>query len=141
VRVSPFVIATVLVLNVGCGHRADSLKVNAPIPAEDVQEICAVVRVETSEPISEISAVETEAHVPGITPRQYFVPGKDGTPETMHPCPDRVWVFTHPAQGAPLWFDLHKKDSKWTIVKTERVTYRKEPSPIDAANSESVRSR
>jgi hypothetical protein len=126
VRASPFVISTVLAFVVGCSHRADGLKINAPISSEDVQEICAVVRAASSEPISEISEVTTEAYVPGVTPRQVVVTSANGERHeaTEYPCPDRVWVFTHHAQGSPLWFDIHKKDNKWTIVKTEMVTYR-----------------
>ena len=126
VRASSFVIAIMLALLVGCSHGADDLKVNAPILSEDVQEICALVRVATSEPISEISEVTTEAHIPDVTPRQVVSIAANGERHetTLYPCPDRVWVFTHPAQGSPLWFDIHKKDAKWIIVKTERVTYR-----------------
>ena len=111
---------------VGCSHHADALKVKAPISSQDVQEICALVRVKTSEPISEISEVTTEACIPGVTPRQVVSIAANGEryETSMYPSPDRVWVFTHPAQGSPLWFDIHKKDSKWIIVKTERVTYR-----------------
>jgi hypothetical protein len=124
-RASFVVIATVVALVAGCSQIADDPKVNAPISPEDVQEIGALVRAATSEPISEISEVTTEAYMPGVTPRQVLVSGKDGKHETtMYPCPDRVWVFTHPAEGSPLWFDIHKKDSKWTIVKTERMTDR-----------------
>lgn len=85
-----------------------------------------LVRAETSEPISEISEVTTEAYIPGVTPRQVVSIAANGERHetTMYPSPDRVWVFTHPSQGPPPWFDIHKKDSKWTIVKTERVTYR-----------------
>ena len=124
-RAFPVVIATLVASFVGCRVLADDPKVNASISPKDVQEICALVRAATSEPISEISEVTTEAYIPGVTPRQVVSSGKDGTHETtMYPCPDRVWVFTHPAQGAPLWFDVHKKDGKWSVVKTERVTYR-----------------
>jgi hypothetical protein len=126
VRASPFVIVAVLALIVGCSQRAEGLKVNAPISSEDMQEICALVRVATSEPISEISEVTTEAYISGVTPRQEVTIAANGERHetTKYPCPGRVWVFTHPAQGSPLWFDIYKKDSKWTIVKTERVTYR-----------------
>ena len=122
-RASPVVVvATLVALLVGCRPLANDPKVDAPISPEDVQEISAVVRAATSEPISQISEVTTEAYIPGVTPRQVVSSGKDGTHETtMYPCPDRVWVFTQPAQGSPLWFDIHKKDDKWTIVKTERV--------------------
>lgn len=105
---------------------AEDPKVNAPISPEDVQEICALVRVATSEPILEISEVTTEAYIPGVTPRQVVVISANGERHeaTEYSCLDRVWVFTHPAQGSPLWFDIHKKDNKWTILKTERMTNR-----------------
>ena len=111
---------------VGCRARADDPKVNAPILPRDVQEICALVRAETSEPFSEISEVTTEAYTPGVTPRQVVSIAANGERDeaTMYPCPDRVWVFTHPAKSSPLWLDIQKKDGQWTIVKTERVTYR-----------------
>src|ERR1043165_7234575 len=121
----------VLFLAVGClsachPHRNAGPKVRAPISAEDVRQICALVRIETGEPISEISEVTTEAYIPGVTPQQSVTISANGErhESTMYPCPDRVWVFTQPAQGTPLWFDVHKKEGKWTIVKTERVTYR-----------------
>jgi hypothetical protein len=118
-------VATLAAFLVGCGPVVDDSKVDAPISPEDVQEIRGLVRVATSEPISRISEVTTEAYIPGVTPRQVVSSGKDGTHETtMYPCPDRVWVFTHPAQGSPLWLDIHKKDNRWTIVKTERMTNR-----------------
>jgi hypothetical protein len=125
-RAFPVVIATLVALLVGCRAFADDPKVTAPISSKDVQDICALVRAATSEPISEISEVTTEAYIPGVTPRQVVSITADGERHetTMYPCPDRVWVFTHPAQGSPLWLDIHKKDSKWTIAKTERVTYR-----------------
>src|SRR5262245_9494871 len=115
-RAFPFVIATGFALVVGCSHRADGLKINAPVSSEDVQEICALVRVATSEPISEISEVTTEAYIPSVTPRQVVNIAANGQRHeaTNYLCPDRVWVFTHPAQGSPLWFDVHKKDNKWT---------------------------
>jgi hypothetical protein len=125
-RASPAVVATVVALLVGCGPVADDPKVNAPISPEDVQEVCALVRAETSEPISQISEVTTEAYTPGVTPRQVVVTSANGERHetTQYLCPDRVWVFTRPAQGSPLWFDIHKKDNKWAIVKTERMTNR-----------------
>jgi hypothetical protein len=117
------VIAAVVALVVGCRPLADGPKVNAPISPKDVQEIGALVRAATSEPISEISEVTTEAYISGVTPRQTVVISANGERHetTNYPCPDRVWVFTRPARGAPLWFDIHKKDNKWTILKTERV--------------------
>jgi hypothetical protein len=126
VRAFPFVIATVFALSVGCSHRTDELKVNAPIAPEDVQDICALVRAATSEPISQISEVTTEAYIAGVTPRQTVSIAANGErhESTMYPCPDRVWVFTHPAKSFPLWLDIQKKEGKWTIVKTERMTYR-----------------
>ena len=69
-RASPVVVAILVALLVGCRARADDPKVNAPISPEDVREICALVSAETSEPISEISEVTTEAYTPGVTPRQ-----------------------------------------------------------------------
>jgi hypothetical protein len=125
-RASPVLLAVLAALFFGCRARADDPKVTAPISPHDVQKICALVRAETTEPISEISEVTTEAPIAGVTPRQTVSIAANGERHetAMYPCPDRVWVFTHPAQGAPLWFDLHKKDEKWTIVKTERVTYR-----------------
>jgi hypothetical protein len=125
-RASPVVIAVLVALLVGCRARADDPKVNAPVSPQDVQEICVLVRTATSEPISEISEVTTEAYIPDVTPRQVVSVAANGERHetTMYPCPDRVWVFTHPAQGSPLWFDVQKKDGKWAIVKTERVTYR-----------------
>jgi hypothetical protein len=125
-RASPVVVAILVALLVGCRARADDPKVNAPILPEDVREICALVSAETSEPISEISEVTTEAYTPGVTPRQVVSIAANGERHetTMYPCPDRVWVFTHPAKGSPLWLDIQKKEGKWTIAKTERVTYR-----------------
>ena len=122
----PVFLAILVTLLVGCRARADDPKVNATISPQDVKEICALVRVATSEPISEISEVTTEAPIPGVTPRQVVSIAANGDRHetAMYLCPDRVWVFTHPAQGSPLWFDIHKKDEKWIIVKTERVTYR-----------------
>jgi len=116
----------VVVLVAGCSALADDPKVTAPISPKDVQEVCALVRAATSEPISEISEVTTEAYIPGVTPRHVVSIAANGERHetTMYRCPDRVWVFTHPEQGSPLWFDIYKKDSKWSIVKTERVTYR-----------------
>jgi SHS2 domain-containing protein len=122
-----FIIFAILVVSlVGCRARADAPKVSAPVSPDDVQEICAVVRAQTTESISEISEVTTEAYIPGVTPRQTVSIAANGErhESTMYPCPDRVWVFTHPPQGAQLWFDVQKKEGKWTIVKTERVTYR-----------------
>jgi hypothetical protein len=125
-RASPAVVAILVAILVGCRARADDPKVNAPISPEDVREICVLVSAETSEPISEISEVTTEAYVPGVTPRQVVSIAADGERHetTMYPCPDRVWVFTHPAKDSPLWLDIQKKEGKWAIVKTERVTYR-----------------
>ena len=91
-RAARAIVAVLVALLVGCGARADDPKVDAPVSPEDVREICALVRAQTTEPIESISEVVTEAFVPGVTPR--------------------------------LWFDIQKKDGKWTIVKTERVTYR-----------------
>lgn len=123
---APVVAASLVALLVGCGARADDPKVMAPVSPEDVREICALVRAQTTEPIESISEVETEAYVPGVTPRHSTQIGPNGERKetTVYPCPDRVWVFTRPPQGAQLWFDIHKTDGKWTIVKTERVTYR-----------------
>ena len=125
-RASSIIITVLVASLVGCRTRADEPKVNAPVSPNDVQQICAVVRAQTTEPISEISEVTTEAYVPGVTPRQTVSIAANGERHetTMYPCPDRVWVFTHPPQGSQLWFDVQKKDGKWTIVKTERVTYR-----------------
>ncbi len=125
-RASPVVVAILVALLVGCRARADDPKVSAPISAEDVREICALVSTQTSEAISEIAEVTTEAYVPGVTPRQVVSIAADGERHetTIYPCPDRVWVFTHPAKGSPLWFDIQKKEGKWALVKTERVTYR-----------------
>ena|SRR5438105_9647846 len=125
-RASPVVVGVLTALLVGCRAHADGPKVNAPISQQDAQEICALVRAETSEPISEISEVTTEAYIPGVTPRQVVSIAANGERHetSMYPCPDRVWVFTHPAKGSPLWLDIQKKESKWAIVKTERVTYR-----------------
>ena len=125
-RAAPIAVAILVALLAGCGARADDPKVNAPISPEDVREICALVRAETSEPIDSISEVETEAYVPGVTPRHStrIAPNGERQETTMYPCPDRVWVFTRPPQGAQLWFDIQKKEGKWAIVKTERVTYR-----------------
>jgi hypothetical protein len=125
-RTSPVLLAVLAALFFGCRARADDPKVTAPISPQDVQKICALVRAETTEPISEISEVTTEAPIAGVTPRKTVSIAANGERHetAMYPCPDRVWVFTHSAQGSPLWFDLHKKDEKWTIVKTERVTYR-----------------
>jgi hypothetical protein len=126
VRASPVLVAVLAALFVGCRARANDPKVTAPISPQYVQEICALVRAETTEPISEISEVTTEAPIACVTPRKTVSIAASGERHetAMYPYPDRVWVFTHPAQGSPLWFDLHKKDEKWTIVKTERVTYR-----------------
>ena len=125
-RAAPVIIAILVALLAGCSARADDPKINAPISPRDVQEICALVRAQTSERISEISEVTTEAYVPGVTPRQVVSIAANGERHetTMYPCPDRVWVFTHPAQGSPLWLDIQKKEGKWTMVKTKRVTYR-----------------
>src|SRR4051812_13243971 len=125
-RVSSIIVAVLLASLLGCRDRADDPKVNAPISPDDVREICAVVRGQTTERISEISEVTTEAYIPDVTPRQSVSIAANGErhESTMYPCPDRVWVFTHPPQGAQLWFDVQKKEGKWTIVKTERVTYR-----------------
>ncbi len=125
-RASPVVVAILVASLVGCRARDDDPKVNAPISPEDVREICALVSAETSEPISEISEVTTEAYIPGVTPRQVVSVAADGERHetTMYPCPDRVWVFTHPAKSSPLWLDIQKKEGKWAIVKTERVSYR-----------------
>jgi hypothetical protein len=127
-RASPVVGAILVALLAGCGARAESPKVTAPISPEDVQEICALVRAETREPIELISEVETEAYVPDVTPRHSvrIAPNGERHETTMYPCPDRVWVFTHPAQGPQLWFDIHKKEGKWTIVKMEKVTHRRD---------------
>jgi hypothetical protein len=124
-RAFPVVVALVALL-AGCRAHADDPKVNAPISPQDVREICALVSAETSEPISEISEVTTEAYIPDVTPRQVISIAADGERRetTMYPCPDRVWVFTRPAKSSPLWLDLQKKEAKWAIVKTERVTYR-----------------
>lgn len=125
-RASSIIVAISVASLVGCGVRADDPKVTAPVSPQDVQEICALVRAETTEPISEISEVTTEAYIPGVTPRQVVTVAANGERHetAMYLCPDRVWVFTRPPQGSQLWFDVHKKDGKWTIVKTERVTYR-----------------
>ena len=124
-RAAP-IIAVLVVLLAGCGARADGPKVTAPISPEDVREISALVRTETSEPLESISEVETEAYVPGVTPRRSVRTGPNGERQetTMYAFPDRVWVFTRPQSGPQLWLDIHKKDGKWTIVKTERVIYR-----------------
>ncbi len=125
-RAAPL-IAVLVALLVGCGGaRADGPKVIAPISPDDVREIAALVRTQTSEPLESILEVETEAYVPGVTPRQSvrIDPNGERQEVTMYPCPDRVWVFTQPPRGPQLWLDIHKKDGKWTIVKTERVTYR-----------------
>jgi hypothetical protein len=125
-RASSLIVSILVASLLGCRARADDPKVNAPVTPEDVREICAVVRGQTTEPISEISEVTTEAYVPGVTPRQTVTIAANGErhESTMYPCPDRVWVFTRPPQGAQLWLDVQKKEGKWTIVKTERVTYR-----------------
>jgi hypothetical protein len=125
-RASSIIVAIFVASLLGCRARADDPKVNAPISPADVREICAVIRGQTTEPISEISEVTTEAYVPGVTPRQTVTIAANGERHecTIYPCPDRVWVFTRPPQGAQLWFDVQKKEGKWTIVKTERVTYR-----------------
>jgi hypothetical protein len=125
-RASTVVLAILVASLVGCRARADDPKVNAPISPEDVHEICTVVQAATTEPISEISEVTTEAYTPGVTPRQVVSIAANGERHetTMYPCPDRVWVFTHPGKGSPLWLDVQKKEGKWAIVKTERVTYR-----------------
>jgi hypothetical protein len=125
-RASSVLLAALAALFVGCGARADDPKVTAPILPQDVQKICALVRAETTEPIAEISEVTTDAPIAGVSPRKTVNIATNGERQetAMYPCPDRVWVFTHPAQGAPLWFDVQKKDEKWAIVKTERVTYR-----------------
>jgi hypothetical protein len=125
-RAAPTIVAMLLALLVGCGARADGPKITAPISPEDVREISAMVRAETSEPLESIAEVETEAFVPGVTPRHSVRIGPNGERQevTMYPSPDRVWVFTQPPRGAQLWLDIHKKDGKWTIVKKERVTYR-----------------
>ena len=119
-------IAILVALLVGCGARADRPKITAPISPEDVREISALVRAETTDPIESIAEVETEVFVPGVTPRHAVRIGPNGERQeaTMYPSPDRVWVFTQPPRGAQLWFDIHKKDGTWIIVKTERVTYR-----------------
>ena len=124
-RAAP-IIAVLVVLLVGCGARADGPKVTAPISPEDVREISVLVRTHTSEPLESISEVETEAYVPGVTPRHSVRTGPNGERQetTMYPSPDRVWVFTRPPSGPQLWLDIHKKDGKWMIVKTERVSYR-----------------
>jgi hypothetical protein len=126
VRALSFVMAAVCAFVAGCNQRHVQLKVNAPISAGDVQEICALVRAQTSEPIAEIGEVTTEAYIPGVTPRQTVSIAANGERHetAIYPCPGRVWVFTHPPHGTPLWFDVYRKDGKWTIVKTERVTYR-----------------
>jgi hypothetical protein len=126
VRALPVVLAILIASLVGCRVRVGGPKVNAPISAEDVREICALVRAETSESISEISEVTTEAYTPGVTPQQVVSIAANGErhDSIMYPCPDRVWVFTRPAKGSPLWLDIQKKERKWAIVKTERMTYR-----------------
>jgi hypothetical protein len=125
-RASSIILSMLVVSLAGCRARADDPKVNAPVSPDDVQAICAVVRAHTTEPISEISEVTTEAYIPGATPRQTVSIAANGErhESTMYLCPDRVWVFTRPPQGAQLWFDVQKKEGKWTIMKTERVTYR-----------------
>ena len=125
-RAARVIVAVLVAFLLGCGARADDPKVDAPVSPEDVREISALVRAQTTEPIESISEVVTEAFVPGVTPRHSTSIGPSGERKesTMYPCPDRVWVFTRPPQGAQLWFDIQKKDGKWTVVKTERVTYR-----------------
>src|SRR3954454_14379055 len=125
-RVDSIIMDSFVVSLVGCLARADGPKINAPVSPDDEEEISAVIRAQTNEPISEISEVTTEAYIPGVTPRQMVSIAANGErhESTMYPCPDRVWVFTHPPSGAQLWFDVQKKNGKWTIVKTERVTYR-----------------
>ena len=125
-RTAAFTVAILVALLVGCGARADDPKINAPVLPADVREICALVRAQTTEPIESISEVQTEANVPGVTPRHSTSIGPDGEQKetTMYPCPDRVWVFTRPPKGDQLCFDIRKKEGKWMIVKTERVTYR-----------------
>jgi hypothetical protein len=68
-RAAPVIVAILVALLVGCGVRADHPKVNAPVSSDDVREICTLVRAQTTEPIESISEVETEAFVPGVTPR------------------------------------------------------------------------
>lgn len=125
-RASSIIVAVLVSSLLGCRARAGDPKVNAPVSPADVQEMRAVVRAQTTGPISEISEVTTEAYVPGVTLRQNVSIAANGErhESTMYPCPDRVWVFTHPPQGSQLWFDVQKKEGKWKIVKTERVTYR-----------------
>ena len=125
-RVAPIIATIIGTLLVGCGARVDGPTIRAPISPDDVREITALVYAETSEPLESISEVETEAFVPGATPQHSERMGADGQwrQVTTYKSPDRVWVFTAPPRGPQLWFDIHKKEGKWTIVKTERVTYR-----------------
>src|SRR4051812_18253694 len=100
-RAARIIIAVLGALLVGCGARADDPKIQAPVSPDDVREISALVRAQTTEPIESISEVETEAYVPGVTPRHSTTTGPDGKQKetTMYPCPDRVWVFTRPPDG------------------------------------------
>src|SRR5437667_5857474 len=97
-RASSIIVAILVASLLGCRARAADPKVNAPVSPNDVQEICAVVRAQTTEPISELSEVTTEVYIPGVTPRQTVSIAANGERHetTMYPCPDRVWVFTHP---------------------------------------------
>jgi hypothetical protein len=52
----------------GCS-RAERLDIAAPVSAEDVRQISAVVGAATTQPITLIGEVTTEAYIPGVTPR------------------------------------------------------------------------
>jgi hypothetical protein len=104
---------------------AEEPKVTAPISAEDVQQICKLVRSVTTEPIGTISEVTTQEYIAGVPTRQdWLIPEKgEGRYVTVYFRRDRVWVFTRPERKdlLPMMIHLQTTDAEWKITKKSRM--------------------
>ena len=85
---------------------------NGALPRQDIQEICAVVRAATSDPIDSITQLSANEHVPGSVPYETVKYSKDGTKRiTMYQRTDLVTVLTGPRRGN----SLHSAKNWWQM--------------------------